>query len=328
MRILIISWVAVLGISAASGSPIPAIILGCFTPLIVRHIKMKKYFASPEFQEHKDAVESLVDEFNEVSKYVDEIRGQRSFDIGRSSTGAQAHLASFVNTSHYAYRRDRNQADYASANVHNASLQVVRNASADPIKYLVKYFGIEATEEKLAVVESVGESISRLESAISNLTAREASIAESVAPPEFILKHYLKIFREKIGITIPELSVPYPVYTFQYVSAGGNSSQVARIRLDSQTIDYLIEYLSTKIKWKNSAAAARALMTAKLRNYIKTRDNFTCQDSECNNSIYNEPNLLLEVDHRIPVSRGGQSVEENLQTLCWKCNRTKSNKLV
>jgi len=67
-------------------------------------------------------------------------------------------------------------------------------------------------------------------------------------------------------------------------------------------------------------------MTAKLRDYIKTRDAHTCK--HCSVSIHAEPHLLLEVDHIIPVSKGGLSAEENLQTLCWRCNRTKSNKLL
>lgn len=62
----------------------------------------------------------------------------------------------------------------------------------------------------------------------------------------------------------------------------------------------------------------------KLRPMILERDNYTCQ--KCGNSIANEPNLLLEVDHIIPVSKWGASVPENLQTLCWKCNRSKGSK--
>ena len=61
-----------------------------------------------------------------------------------------------------------------------------------------------------------------------------------------------------------------------------------------------------------------------LRQYILYRDNYTCQC--CGNSKQKEPNLLLEVDHIKPVSKWGQSVPQNLQTLCWKCNRSKSNK--
>ena len=61
-----------------------------------------------------------------------------------------------------------------------------------------------------------------------------------------------------------------------------------------------------------------------LRQYILNRDNYTCK--RCGVSKYSEPHLLLEVDHIIPVSKGGASVENNLQTLCWQCNRSKSNK--
>lgn len=34
----------------------------------------------------------------------------------------------------------------------------------------------------------------------------------------------------------------------------------------------------------------------------------------------------LEVDHIFPISKGGGSDRENLQTLCRRCNRFKSNK--
>ena len=60
--------------------------------------------------------------------------------------------------------------------------------------------------------------------------------------------------------------------------------------------------------------------------FIVKRDDFTC--CNCGNSTYAEPNLLLEIDHIIPVSKGGRTVEDNLQTLCWKCNRSKSNKII
>lgn len=67
-------------------------------------------------------------------------------------------------------------------------------------------------------------------------------------------------------------------------------------------------------------------MTKKLRDHIKKRDNYTC--CICGNSIHNEPNLLLEIDHIVPVAKGGLTEENNLQTLCWKCNRSKGTKII
>lgn len=55
-----------------------------------------------------------------------------------------------------------------------------------------------------------------------------------------------------------------------------------------------------------------------LRWEIWERDNFTCQI--CGKRRF------LNVDHIIPESRGGTLDKENLQTLCKKCNSSKSNK--
>lgn len=128
-----------------------------------------------------------------------------------------------------------------------------------------------------------------------------------------------------VGVELSPISVPYPVYVVEYVSAGGNSSQRTTVTLDTSTIDALIETLSQKIRWRKSAAGQRGLMTSKLRNSIKARDNHTCR--ACTVSLAAEPHLLLEVDHIVPVSKGGLSTPENLQTLCWRCNRRKANKL-
>ena len=299
---------------------------GALSPIVIRYIRKKIYFSSSAFLAQKKEVASVVSEHNEIAEYVNEIRANGKFDIGNSSTGTQAHLATSSNTSKHGYKRDRYVAEFASSRVHNASLQVVRNASGGPIKYLIKYFDIDASDEKLSEIEALGESISKLENAIENIKSREKSIATSINPPEFILKHYLKEFNSQVGLTVQEIPVPYPIYKFQYVSAGGNSSQETTIKLDTPTIDSIVETLSQKINFKKSAAGQRALMTARFREYIKNRDEYTCKI--CSISIKDEAHLLLEVDHIKPVSKGGLSTEGNLQTLCWKCNRSKSNKEV
>lgn len=131
---------------------------------------------------------------------------------------------------------------------------------------------------------------------------------------------------KKLGFDKIDFSQLYfPKYTFRYVSAGGNSSMSCDVVFNIENLDRFIKYLSESIKFKKSVAGQRALMTSSLREKIKKRDNYTCQ--KCGLSIKDEPNLLLEIDHIIPLSKNGLTTEDNLQTLCWRCNRTKGSKI-
>lgn len=60
-------------------------------------------------------------------------------------------------------------------------------------------------------------------------------------------------------------------------------------------------------------------ISPKMRFTILNRDGFRCK--YCGRSA---EETKLEVDHIIPVARGGKSVEENLITACMECNRGKS----
>lgn len=115
-------------------------------------------------------------------------------------------------------------------------------------------------------------------------------------------------------------------YKFSYTSKGGLAQRSFTVPMTEEIIVGLIETLESKLTSSAFAKEQRSLMTKKMREFIKKRDDFTC--CNCGNSIYKEPNLLLEIDHIIPVSKGGYTEESNLQTLCWKCNRSKSNKII
>lgn len=67
----------------------------------------------------------------------------------------------------------------------------------------------------------------------------------------------------------------------------------------------------------------RKLATRKLREKIMQRDNYTCQI--CGKYMPDE--VGLQVDHIIPVSKGGKTVASNLRVLCSKCNSSKSDKV-
>lgn len=57
-----------------------------------------------------------------------------------------------------------------------------------------------------------------------------------------------------------------------------------------------------------------------LRFQIFKRDNYKCRI--CGASVRHD-NIKLEIDHKIPVSKGGTNDENNLWTLCFNCNRGK-----
>ena len=78
-------------------------------------------------------------------------------------------------------------------------------------------------------------------------------------------------------------------------------------------------------KFEEFKKEQRRLMTPKLKESIKKRDNYTC--CRCGASLEKEPHLLLHVDHIIPIARGGKTEPDNLQTLCWQCNLSKSDRL-
>jgi hypothetical protein len=61
----------------------------------------------------------------------------------------------------------------------------------------------------------------------------------------------------------------------------------------------------------------------RLRWHVLQRDRFTC--CACGASPALTSGVVLHVDHIVPWSKGGETVLENLQTLCSNCNLGKSN---
>jgi len=61
----------------------------------------------------------------------------------------------------------------------------------------------------------------------------------------------------------------------------------------------------------------------RLRFIVMRRDNFKCKN--CGRSPATDPSIILHVDHVKAWANGGETVLENLQTLCSVCNIGKSN---
>ena len=281
------------------------------------------YYKGEEFNQLKKDLSDYVSNCNEMNEHIEELK-QTYSDIKKINYGN----AQLNDTSRYNYKRSEQVKAKKSEFIYECSSTVCKNAEQQPFKYLCKYFNIKPNEESLENFENILNNFSAAEEGKELLNNELEKIKKSIENDiPFLIKMFsMHKFMLNLGFQTVDLSTLYfPVYTFRYVSPGGNKSTRCDIKLDIDNLNDFVEYLSEIVKFKKSAAGQRALMTSKLRESIKQRDNYTCQ--KCGLSTKDEKNLLLEIDHIIPISKGGMSTEENLQTLCWKCNRTKGAKL-
>lgn len=88
-----------------------------------------------------------------------------------------------------------------------------------------------------------------------------------------------------------------------------------------ERIQFLSQFNFTVTRYEYDCKNQRALMTREIRHQIIERDKSICQNCGklCKVSE-------IEIDHIKPISKGGKTILSNLQVLCIKCNRTKSNK--
>lgn len=77
----------------------------------------------------------------------------------------------------------------------------------------------------------------------------------------------------------------------------------------------------------------RRIVTQKIKKTVFDRDNKTCQICGISWSFLEDlceglgDYLLLETDHIVSVQQGGTGADiNNLQCLCWRCNRSKGGK--
>ncbi|MCU6748011.1 HNH endonuclease [Faecalicatena acetigenes] len=284
----------------------------------------KKYYISEEFTNLKQRIKKYVDNCNDLNDHIKNLK-----DIHLGIDQRDYGKANYFDTSDYNYKRPEYQKHSNDEYVYNCSRSICDNARQQPFKYVCKYFDINETEEELSKFEAL---LNNFEAAIdgSKLLDKEKDkilydIRNEI--PEIIKKYGYNRFQYELGFnSISFDEIEFPKYTFQYVSPGGNASTQCDVVMDIDNLNRFIQYLSEKIKFRNSVQGQRALMTSALRRKILDRDNYTCQN--CGNSTYKEPNLLLEIDHKIPLSKGGMTTEDNLQVLCWRCNRSKGNKIL
>lgn len=315
---------AILKIMVAIAEPLGVALTIGISIFLIYQIYSAIYFKSKKFNNIKDSIKEYIKNCNELNHHIQELKNShssiKSYDYGESFM--------YDDSKHNFKRKEWNK-NVKNNQIHNCSASVLKNANDQPFKYLCKYFDIKVNEESLSNFENVLNDFAAAEQGKSLLKEERDMILNNIKTsiPSLIYSYSKNRLIKELGFEEIDLSDLYfPIYTFQYVSAGGNSSSKCDIKLDVNNLDKFVDYLNSLIKFKNSIAGQRALMTSKLREKIKNRDNYTCKN--CGISERDEKHLLLEIDHIIPLSKGGITSEDNLQTLCWKCNRSKGSRIV
>lgn len=290
--------------------------------IVSENQRILEYYESPSFLKIKETCEVLMSSQREFNEYINEKVQSISQLFGTRVVRNET-----INDDEYNYIRPYKKT--ITPFTAEVSAAVFASAENNPLEYIVKCFypNKKLYPEQIQKLYRLVEELETLRDAkqiIENYKVEYQQYLGDV--PNFIMENDEAGFYSRLGFATIDESVLTVEYKFSYTSGGGMAQRSFTVPMTEETIAELIKVLESKLTASAFAKEQRTLMTKKLREFIKTRDNFTC--CNCGNSTHVEPNLLLEIDHIIPVAKGGRTVEDNLQTLCWKCNRAKSDKIL
>lgn len=213
--------------------------------------------------------------------------------------------------------------------ISNVSRSVVQKTSSNPNYYLYKYFMNKEFSSNEECVKHLDNYIERYQNALKlkvSVKEQESELNNTIASRtqgyklEYCCKE-LNIPTENGQVAFAK--TPRPVYVqFIYTSPKRGNQTVEILRLDCNQAENLRDYIAKKDNRVQNDE--RSKLTPALRAKIFERDKFACV--YCGASIANGMTDELHCDHIYPISRGGKTVESNLQTLCKSCNLNKSDK--
>lgn len=108
-----------------------------------------------------------------------------------------------------------------------------------------------------------------------------------------------------------------------YVSPAGRNQYCNEFRFDKDELRAAMRELQQLHTEAEARRREREKVTPSLRYDVMARDGFRCVI--CGATA--QSGAKLHVDHIVPVSRGGKTEMDNLQTLCERCNLGKGNKM-
>ena len=290
--------------------------------IVDRNQQILDYYESADFKKIQSTCNSMMESQREFNEYINEKAQSISTLFGSRVVRNET-----VNNDEYNYIRAYKKS--ITPFTAEVSSTVFASAENSPVEYIVKYFypNKEAYPEQIQKLQHLIEELETLKEAKQIIDEYKKEYQKYITDvPSYVMDNDENGFYSRLGFADISESVLTVEYKFSYTSDGGMAQRYFTVPMTEEVVVELINKLQSKLTMKAFVKEQRNLMTSKLRQQIKERDNYTCRS--CQNSTHKEPNLLLEIDHIIPVAKGGCTVEDNLQTLCWKCNRSKGSKIV
>ena len=290
--------------------------------IVSENKKILDYYESEDFKKIKSTCEALMSSQKEFNEYINE-----KVHAISSLFGTRVIRNETVTEDEHNYIRPyKKTITPFTAEVSSA---VFASAENNPLEYIVKNFYPNKSmyPEQIQKLQLLIEELETLRDAKQIIENYKKDYKQYILDvPAFIMEKDETGFYSRLGFANIDESVLTVEYKFSYTSGGGFAQRSFTVPMTEENIVELVKILESKLTASAFSKEQRLLMTKKLRDFIKSRDNYTC--CNCGNSIYAEPNLLLEIDHIIPIAKGGFTEEKNLQTLCWKCNRSKGDKIL
>lgn len=176
----------------------------------------------------------------------------------------------------------------------NISKEIDYKSKVDLVKDKLGNFDVsieDLDEEKLRNIESI---------VFNNLIEK--------VDTDFYAEVHLYLTRGRIHRVVDEKKESFDLNEIIDVLKSIDSSKV----IDGR------RFYSGKV-WKSIERVERAKVSNELRQEIFERDGYTCVI--CGSTEKES----LEIDHIMPISKGGKTEPDNLQTLCHDCNIRKGN---
>lgn len=155
----------------------------------------------------------------------------------------------------------------------------------------------------------------RFETPIGKLKPEKLAEVESASMKD---RTYTPATRFDITVTLYNSTVNGRIYGKKSVTFSVDDILALNRRLNNKSGNF---YRDREI-WDAICRVERGKVSNKMRFAIYKRDGYMCR--KCGISGRYAP---LEIDHIIPIAKGGKSTYNNLQTLCHKCNAEKGDTL-